>query len=102
MPGVWALEIQSPNGQTIPATLTITQDGGNLRGKVHTQMGDGSLSDVTTNGNNFDARLSFGAPGQAIDGKVTGSTESNERMSGTITLEVPNLPPLPFTGTRSR
>ncbi|HVG31661.1 MAG TPA: pitrilysin family protein [Pyrinomonadaceae bacterium] len=102
LPGVWALQIQSPNGQTIPATLTITQDGGNLRGKVQTQMGDGSLSDVTLNGNNFDARLSFGAPGQAIDGKVTGSTESNERMSGTITLEVPNLPPLPFTGTRSR
>jgi zinc protease len=102
LPGVWALQIQSPNGQTIPATLTITQDGGNLKGKVQTQMGDGSLSDVTLNGNNFDARLSFGAPGQAIDGKVTGSTESNERMSGTITLEVPNLPPLPFTGTRSR
>jgi predicted Zn-dependent peptidase len=102
LPGVWALEIQSPNGQTIPATLTITQDGGNLRGSVQTQMGDGSLSDVTTSGNNFDARLSFGAPGQAIDGKVTGSTESNERMRGTITLEVPNLPPLPFTGTRSR
>lgn len=102
LPGVWALQIQSPNGQTIPATLTITQDGGNLKGKVQTQMGDGSLSDVTLNGNNFDARLSFGAPGQAIDGKVTGNTESNERMSGTITLEVPNLPPLPFTGTRSR
>jgi hypothetical protein len=65
-------------------------------------MGDGSLSDVTLNGNNFDARLSFGSPGQAIDGKVTGSTESSERMSGTITLEVQNLPPLPFTGTRSR
>lgn len=102
LPGVWALEIQSPNGQTIPATLTITQDGGNLKGRVQTQMGDGALSDVILNGNNFDARLSFGAPGQAIDGKVTGSTESNERMRGTITLEVPNLPPLPFTGTRSR
>jgi len=102
LPGVWALQIQSPNGQTIPATLTITQDGGNLKGKVQTQMGDGALSDVTLNGNNFDVRLIFGSPGQAIDGKVIGSTESSERMSGTITLEVPNLPPLPFTGTRSR
>lgn len=102
LPGVWALQIQSPNGQSIPATLTITQEGGNLKGKVQTQMGDGSLSEVTLNGNNFDARLAFGAPGQAIDGKVTGSTESSERMSGTITLQVPNLPPLPFTGTRSR
>jgi zinc protease len=102
LPGVWALEIQSPNGQTIPATLTITQENGNLKGKVQTQMGDGSLSDVTRSGNNFDARLTFGAQGQAIDGKVTGSTESDDRMKGTITLQVPNLPPLPFTGTRSK
>ena len=102
LPGVWALEIQSPNGQTIPATLTITQENGSLRGKVQTQMGDGSLSDVKRSGNNFDAKLTFGAQGQTLDGTVTGNTESDDRMKGTITLQVPNLPPLPFTGTRSK
>jgi predicted Zn-dependent peptidase len=102
LPGVWALEIKSPNGQMIPATLTITQENGSYQGKVQTQMGDGSLSDVTMNGNNFDARLTFGAQGQTIDGKVTGNTESSDRMTGTITLQVPNLPPLPFTGKRSK
>ncbi|HEX8138858.1 MAG TPA: pitrilysin family protein [Pyrinomonadaceae bacterium] len=102
LPGVWALEIKSPNGQTIPATLTITEEGGNLRGKVQTQMGDGSLSDVVLSGNNFDAKLTFGAQGQTLDGKVSGNTESSDRMKGTITLQVPNLPPLPFTGTRTK
>ena len=102
LPGVWSLQIQSPNGQTIPATLTITQEGNDLKGKVQTQMGDGTLSDVTLNGNNFDARLSFGAPGQSLEGKVTGSTESSDYMKGTIILEVQNMPPLPFTGTRSK
>ena len=102
LPGVWALEIQSPNGQTIPATLTITQENGNLQGKVQTQMGDGSLSEVKRNGSNFDAKLTFGAQGQTLDGTVTGNTESSDRMRGTITLQVPNLPPLPFTGTRSK
>jgi zinc protease len=102
LPGVWALEIKSPNGQTIPATLTITDEGGNLKGKVQTQMGDGSLSDVVLSGNNFDAKLTFGAQGQTLDGKVTGNTESSDRIKGTITLQVPNLPPLPFTGTRAK
>lgn len=102
LPGIWSLQIQSPNGQTIPATLTITQEGSDLKGKVQTQMGDGSLSDVRLNGNNFDARLTFGAPGQSLDGKVSGITESSDRMKGTIILEVQNMPPLPFTGTRSK
>ncbi len=102
LPGVWSLEIQSPNGQTIPATLTIMQDGSNLKGTVQTQMGDGSLSEVMLNGSSFDAKLIFGAPGQSVNGKVTGSTESNDSMKGTIILEVPNMPPLPFTGTRSK
>jgi zinc protease len=102
LPGIWALEIKSPNGQTIPATLTITQEGSNLKGKVQTQMGDGALSDVVLNGNSFDARLTFGAQGQTLDGKVTGNTESSDRIKGTITLQVPNLPPLPFTGTRTK
>ncbi len=102
LPGVWSLEIQSPSGQTIPATLTIMQEGSNLKGTVQTQMGDGSLSEVTLNGSNFDAKLTFGAPGQSVNGKVTGSTASNDSMKGTITLEVPNMPPLPFIGTRSK
>jgi zinc protease len=102
LPGIWSLEIQAPGGQTIPATLTITQEDGNLRGTVQTQMGDGALSNVTRNGSSFDAKLTFGAQGQTLDGKVTGNTESGDRMKGTITLEVPNMPPLPFTGTRSK
>jgi hypothetical protein len=96
------LQIQTPNGQTMPATLTITQEGKDLKGKVQTQMGDGSLSEVTLNGNNFDARLTFGSPGQSLEGKVTGSTESSDSMKGTIILEAQNVPPLPFTGTRSK
>ncbi|HEV2915517.1 MAG TPA: pitrilysin family protein [Pyrinomonadaceae bacterium] len=102
LPGVWTLEIQAPGGQTIPATLTVTQEAGSLKGKVQTQMGDGALSDVTTRGNSFDAKLKFGAQGQTLDGTVTGNTESGDRIKGTITLQVPNLPPLPFTGTRAR
>lgn len=102
LPGVWSLQIQSPNGQTIPATLTIMQDGNDLKGKVQTQMGDGDLSDVRLNGNNFDARLTFGTGSQALAGKVSGNTESSDRMKGTIILEVQNMPPLPFTGTRSK
>ena len=99
--GEWTLEITTPSNQTLPATLTMKQDGDHLSGTVETQIGDGELSNVTLNGNNFDAVIKFNNFGRIIDGTVTGSTEGDS-MKGTITLKVEGLAPLPFTGTRQK
>ena len=99
--GTWALEITTPNGQAMPATLTMKQEGDTLSGTVQTQIGDGELSNVTLNGNSFEATLKFNNYGRMIDGTVTGSSESDS-MKGTITLKVEGVPPLPFTGTRKQ
>lgn len=95
--GSWALSITAPSGQAMPATLSMKQDGGALSGSVSTQIGEATLSDIKLNGNDFDANLKLTAQGQVMEGKVAGSVDS-DTMKGEINLQ--NLPPLPFTGTR--
>ncbi len=97
--GIWALTITAPNGQTLPATLTLKQDGQGLNGSVQTQLGEATLSEIKLNGSNFDAKLKLDARGQIMEGTVNGSVETNN-MKGEINLK--NFPPLPFTGTRDK
>lgn len=99
--GTWALEITAPNGASMPATLTVNQENGRLSGKVSGQFGEADLTDVTVNGNNFDSTLNLNLGGQTVGGKVTGSTAS-DRMEGTININIPNVAPLPFKGSRSK
>lgn len=99
--GNWALTISTPNGQTIPATLVMKQEGGKITGTVQTQqLGDAQLRNAVLNGNNFTADVSFNMQGQAINAKVTGVVDKND-IKGEINVDIPNFPPLPFTGTRS-
>jgi zinc protease len=100
--GIWNLTITGPGGQIIPAMLTIRQEGGQITGSVQTQqLGEAPLKNATLNGNNFDADLSFNMQGQAINAKVTGNVD-REDMKGTINVDIPNFPPLPFTGSRTK
>lgn len=99
--GNWALTINTPNGQTIPATLVIKQEGGKITGTVQTQqLGDAQLRNAVLNGNNFTADISFNMQGQPINAKVTGTVDKND-IKGEINVDIPNFPPLPFTGTRA-
>jgi zinc protease len=97
--GSWTLAITSPNGQSLPATLVMKQDGQNLNGTVQTQFGEAVLSDITLNGSSFDAKLKLNAQGQIMEGKVNGSVDT-DKMKGEINLQ--NIPTLPFTGTRDK
>ncbi|HEY0406980.1 MAG TPA: pitrilysin family protein [Pyrinomonadaceae bacterium] len=97
--GSWKLEIATPNGQAMPATLTMKQDGQTLNGSVQTQFGEATLSNINLSGNSFDATLKLNAQGQSMEGKVSGNVDT-DKMKGEINLQ--NLPPLPFTGTRDK
>lgn len=97
--GTWTLTITTPNGQSLPATLNMKQDGAKLAGTVQTQLGDAVLSDINVNGSSFDANLTLNANGQSIPGKVKGSVET-DKMKGEINLQ--NFPPLPFIGTKDK
>lgn len=99
--GRWDIQITAPNGASMPATLTVNQENGKLTGKVSGQFGDADLNDVTVNGNRFDSNLSLNLSGQTVSGKVTGST-ARDTMEGTINIDIPNVAPLPFKGSRSK
>lgn len=99
--GRWAIEITAPSGSTMPAVLTVNQENGKLTGKVSGQFGDADLDNVTVNGNNFDSTLRLNLSGQTVNGRVSGSTAS-DTMEGTINIDITNVPPLPFKGSRSK
>lgn len=95
--GTWALEIQTPFEQDIPATLTLTETPEGFNGQVQSEMGQGELASVNLTGNSFQATLSFEMDGHAVDAQIQGSAEGS-RMEGNITLQ--NLPSLQFSGSR--
>ena len=95
--GNWALEIQTPFGQDIPATLTLVEDKDGFTGKIESEMGAGELADVVLNGKEFQATLAFEMEGHAFSASIQGSAEG-QRLEGNISLQ--NLQPLPFTGIR--
>ena len=97
MAGIWALEVQTPFGQDIPATLTLIEDINGFTGKIESEMGAGQLADVSLNGKEFQATLAFEMEGHAVSASIKGSAEGR-RLEGSISLQ--NLQPLPFTGIR--
>lgn len=96
--GQWALDIQTPFGQNIPATLTVSREDSTIGGKIESEMGDANIVSVTLDGNLFTAILSFEMGGQSLEAHVAGEV-SEDSMEGNITLQ--DSPPLPFTGSRS-
>ena len=96
--GNWTLDIQTPFGQNIPATLTISKDDTRLGGKIESEMGDADIVSLTVDGKSFTAILSFEMGGQALEAQVTGEV-ADSMMEGSITLQ--DSPPLPFTGSKT-
>lgn len=95
--GGWSLLIDTPLGQSIPATLTLADSGKGFSGKFSSEMGDGELASVSFDGESFAGTVSFDVAGQTMAAQVEGSL-SQTAMSGTITLE--GAPALAFTGTK--
>jgi zinc protease len=96
--GTWELSLDF-QGQAVPVTLTVNQDGTSITGRLVTMLGEGEIKSGSVTGMKFSAIAVTDLQGQSlelsINGKVTGDS-----MSGSITA--PIVPdPLTFTGTRS-
>ena len=95
--GSWSLLIETPLGQSIPATLILSNIGKGFSGKVTSEMGNGELLSVTFDGESFAGTIAFDIAGQTMDAQIAGDLLAQE-MEGSISLE--NAPALPFTGTK--
>lgn len=96
--GNWSLQIDTPFGQNIPATLTVAHGEGGFSGKVESEMGDGELMSATFDGASFAGAISFDVAGHKMEAQIAGEV-ANEQMEGSISLE--NTPELSFTGKKA-
>ncbi len=95
--GNWSLLIETPLGQSIPATLILQNIEKGFSGKVTSEMGNGELLSATFDGESFSGVISFDIAGHAMEAQIKGEV-ANEQMEGSISLE--NAPALPFTGSK--
>jgi zinc protease len=95
--GNWSLQIDTPLGQAIPATLILANSLKGLSGKVESEMGNGELLSMTFDGESFAGMISFDVAGHAMEAQIAGEV-NDEQMEGTISLQ--NAPALSFTGSK--
>jgi predicted Zn-dependent peptidase len=97
--GKWDLVI-SVQGQEIPVTLTLTQDGTSVKGSLDSMLGKGEISGGSVSGNKVSAVAKSEIQGQSVELTIIGTVDG-DKMSGTI--NAPMIPmPLPFTGTKAK
>lgn len=97
--GVWNLNIEV-QGQQIPVTLTIKQDGGKVSGTLDSMLGKGEFSDGKISGNKITASAKMQMQGQNIEITVSGTVDG-DTMKGVINTGIPNAPAFPFEGKRA-
>jgi len=95
--GNWLLQIDTPFGQSIPATLTVLHGAGGFSGKVESEMGDGELISATFDGESFAGAISFDVAGHKMSAQIAGEVNKDE-MEGSVSLE--DSPDLSFTGKK--
>jgi zinc protease len=96
--GSWVLNIETPLGQDIPATLILLQSAAGLGGRFESEMGGAELVSATFNGRSFAATMSIEMDGHAVEAQLSGEIDM-ENIEGSISLQ--SGPPLVFTGVKS-
>ena len=95
--GTWTLDIETPFGMNLPASLVLSQDELGLTGTVASEMGNAKLLSGSVEGDSFGGLMSFEVGGQGIEAHIEGEIDG-ERLSGTISMQ--DAPPLSFTGVK--
>lgn len=98
--GKWNLTIDF-QGQQIPVTLTLKQDGAKVSGSLDSMMGKGDIADAKVTGNKFVGTAKSEIQGQSVDLVINGTVDGDS-MKGIVTLPMPGAPPLSFTGTKAK
>jgi zinc protease len=95
--GSWSIEVETPLGQSIPATLTVSREGAGLTAIIHSEMGDADLGAIEIRNNSFHATTSLEMDGHAIEAEVSAKFEGDHTEGF---LKMQNSPALPFTGSK--
>jgi len=95
--GSWSIEVETPLGQAIPATLTISRAAAGFTAVIHSEMGDADLGAIELSNNSFHATTSLEMDGHSIEAEVSATFEG-DHTEGCLKLQ--NSPALPFSGNK--
>ena len=95
--GSWSIEVETPLGQNIPATLTLTREGETLVAKILSEMGNADLGVVNLTDNSFQKTAFLEMDGHQVEAEVSARFQGDQ-TEGTLKLE--NSPLLAFTGSK--
>jgi zinc protease len=95
--GTWSIEVETPLGQNIPATLTLSREGGGLTAIIHSEMGNAEIGSIEINNNSFHATTSLEMDGHAVEAEVSARFDGDHTEGF---LKIQDSPELPFTGNR--
>jgi zinc protease len=95
--GSWSIEVETPLGQSIPATLTLEREGSGFVAKILSEMGNADLGVVDVTDNSFHKTASLEMDGHSVEAEVAARFNGGQ-IEGTLKLQ--NSPSLPFTGSK--
>jgi zinc protease len=95
--GSWSIEVETPLGQSIPATLTLAREGQGFVAKILSDMGNADLGVVDVNDNSFRKTAFLEMDGHSVETEIAGRFQGDQ-IEGTLKLQ--NSPSLPFTGSK--
>ena len=95
--GSWSIAVETPLGQSIPATLTMTREGQGFVAKILSEMGDADLGAVDVNDNSFHKTTTLEMDGHSVEAEVVARFRGDQ-TEGSLKLQ--NSPALPFTGSK--
>jgi zinc protease len=96
--GEWAIEVETPLGQNIPATLIIAREEDSLTARISSEMGEADLGTIELQNNSFDVSTKLEMDGHSVEAQVK-ATFTGNTIAGTLKLQ--SSPELPFTGSKS-
>jgi len=95
--GSWSVELETPLGQNIPATITISREGENFTGRFSSELGEADLGTIKVDNNSFTASTSVEMDGHSVPVQISGSFEG-DHAEGLLTLQ--DSPAIPFSGSK--
>ncbi len=96
--GKWNM-IAEGQGQSMPVTIELKQDGENISGTFSSHVGNGTVPSGKVNGSTITALARMEVQGQIVELKLKGKIDG-DKMSGS--LSGAGLPPISFTATRAK
>jgi zinc protease len=89
--GAWHIQVETPFGQSIPATLSVDQAGSALNAKIESEMGNAELGAIEIHNNSFHKATKIDMDGHTVDIEITARFDG-QSTEGMVVMQENSLP----------